>query len=543
MRAPHSRTLYELIVEQAARDPRREALVVAGDRLTYGDLAAGAGRVARALQMLGVRRGDRVGLLANNRREWLDVCLGAAALGAPLVAFNTWAKEHDLEFLLAHSRVEVLITLDRLGTQDFLASLRALLPELWSAEPGAWRSVRFPHLREVVVLGGLHPPGARPFAAWRAAAGPLEPLAPGDGASAGDVALVVYTSGSTARPKAVPLLHHATIENGFNIGERQGLRPDDRVLVASPLFWSFGSANAAMATFSHGATLVLQEQFEPARALELIEGERCTAIYTLPVMTHALVEQPTFDPRRTRTLRTGVTIGSPEDVRLAAEVLGAAGICNVYGLTETYGNCCVTAATLPLETRLTCQGAPLPGMTLRIVDPDTRAVLPPGSVGEVEVGGFVTRAYLDAPEENAASFCADGFFRTGDMGSLGEDGLFRFFARAKEMIKTSGINVSPLEVEEFLATHPAVAQAAVVGAPDPVRGEVVVAFVILRDGASATADELREYCRSRIAGYKAPARVVVCASFPQTTTGKLARKTLKEWAVEARHTPTVGGKR
>jgi fatty-acyl-CoA synthase len=534
MKAPLSRTLYDLLYEQVGRGPEREAIVLGEQRVSYGAWLDASRRVAARLRDLGVRRGQRVGLLANNRVEWLEICFGAAALGAPLAAFNTWAKTWDLEYLLAHSRCEVLFTLDRLGNQDFLAYLRELIPELWDGPHGAWRSARFPHLREVIVIGDEAPPGAHRYDEWqRIDASALPDLAPGECASPPDVAYILYTSGSTARPKAVPLLHYAAIENGFNIGERQGLGPDDRVWVSVPLFWSLGSANALMAILTHRATLVLQSQFEPRAALALIEAERCTSVYTLPNITHALIEHPEFRPERTRSLRTGMTIGLPEDVRLAAEVLGAREVCNIYGSTETYGNCCVTPHDLPLETRLTSQGPPLPGVTMRIVDRQSNAPLPSGEVGAVEVKGYITPGYLEAPEENVASFTDDGFFRMGDMGWLDEHGCFHFFAREKEMIKTGGINVSPLEVEEFLVTHPAVQEVAVTGAPDPTRGEVVVAFARLRPGAMATPDELRQYCRDHIASYKAPALVVVSETFPKTDTGKLARRELKQWAQDA----------
>lgn len=534
MKPPFSRTLFDLLREQAEHYPDREAVVAGGHRATFAQWAEAAGRVAMGLHDLGIRRGDTVGLLANNRVEWLQTCFGAAALGAPVAAFNTWAKAWDLDHMLSHSGCQVLVTLDRLGNQDFMAYLRELLPELWSGPAGTWKAQRYPHLREVIVIGEDVPPGARPFSTWFDPARRTTPVPqPGAGVSAGDVAFILYTSGSTARPKAVPLLHYAAIENGFNIGERQGLTPEDRVWLSSPLFWSYGAANGLMAALTHGAALVLQGLFEPGEALRLIETERCTSIYTLPNITHALVEHRDFRPERTRSLRTGLTIGLPEDVRLVADVLGAREVCNIYGSTETYGNCCVTPHTLPLDVRLACQGPPLPGMTIRIVDPESGGPLPAGQIGEVEVSGYVTPGYIGDPEESAGAFTHDGFLRTGDMGWLDEEGMFHFFARAKEMIKTGGINVSPLEVEEFLSTHAAVEQAAVVGGPDPVRGEVVVAFVVLRPGAGATPEDLREYCRRNIASYKAPALVVISETLPKTDTGKLARRELKSWAEHA----------
>ncbi len=536
MRAPYSRTLFDLLCEAAQQAPGHEAVVSAGERLSYGELRERAARVAAALAGLGIARGVPVGLLANNRAEWVAVCFGAAALGAPLVAFNTWVKTWDLEYLLEHSRIRALVTLARLGRQDYLASLRELVPELWEQPPGQWRSRRYPHLRDVIVIDDAAAPGpagARAYGGWLGEAPrPFEPLAPGAGPTATDPAFVLYTSGSTARPKAVPLLHYAAIENGFNIGERQGYTPAERVLLSPPLFWSYGSANAMMATMTHRATLVLQPEHDPGESLRLIESERCTAIYTLPNITHALVSHPDFDPLRTRTLRTGLTIGSEEQVRQAALVLGAAAMCNVYGSTEVYGNCCVTPHDLPLEVRATCQGPPLPGVTVRAVHPQTRRPVAVGEAGELEVRGYVTPGYADNPEENARAFTADGYFRSGDMGWLDERGYVHFFTRANEMIKTGGINVSPLEVEAFLAGHPAVLHVAVVGAPDAVRGEAVWAYVVPRPGQALAPEELIAHCRAHMASYKAPAHIELCDSLPLTDTGKLARKELKRRAGE-----------
>jgi fatty-acyl-CoA synthase len=470
-----------------------------------------------------------VALLAPNGFQWLETAFGCAALGARLAPVNTWVKPAELEYLLTFARPRVLVTVGRLGKQDYLAQLQGLVPELWEAEPGRWRSERIPALRAVVVIGDDVPPGAIPYRDWRR----LEPLTGAAVVPDDDVALVLFTSGSTARPKGVTLSHRHLVENGFEIGERQGLGPDDRLFLPAPLFWSFGSANALMAALTHGTTLVVQPQFDPAGALDLIEHERCTALYTLPVMTHALLEEPLFTPSRVASLRRGLTIGSPAEVRLVAEDLGAEEICNLYGATEVYGNCCVTPHSADLERRLAASGPPLPGVEVRIVDPETRAPVDRNGIGEILVRGRVTPGYLDADGTLSAAVDTDGWFATGDLGSVGDDGWLLFCGRSSEMIKTAGINVSPAEVEAYLADHADVVEVAVTGAPHPVRGEEVVAFVRLRPLATVTAEALREWCRARIAAYKVPARIVVVDAFPTTSTGKLARRELKDLAAEA----------
>jgi fatty-acyl-CoA synthase len=528
MRPPASRTLFELLAEQAQRYGERAAVI---DRAptSYRELVATAARLAAGLRAHGVGHGDRVGILIGNRREWLECCFAAAAGGAVAVPFSTWSKPAELDFLLADSEVAVLFAVGAFAHQDFAAMIRALVPEAASAAPGMWRSARYPQLRLIVSLGAARSPGWIDYDAFAAAA----PLAPAAGAArAQDDCLILYTSGSSARPKAVRLAHYGVIENGFNIGERMGLTPKDRVLLAPPLFWAYGAVNAMPATLSHGAALVLQERFDAAEWLGLIERHRCTAVYTLPSITGAALSNSSFARERTRSLRTGLMIGSPEEVRTAALSLGAAEICNVYGSTEVYGNCCVTPHDMPLERRMVTQGPPLPGVTLRIVDTASGTPLPPGEAGAVEVRGYVTPGYCGASaEHNATAFTKDGYFRTGDIGFLDERGEFHFLARDNDIIKRAGINVSPTEVESLLLQCDGVAQAAVVGVPDPKQGEAIIAFVVPAEGARLSGPALRAHCRRLASSYKTPDHIEICAALPTTETGKLFRRRLKEMAL------------
>ena len=514
MKTPFSRTAFELLLEQAAA-PERAAAIAGAETVSFAELAERVRGLAQGMRDAGVRRGDRVGLLSDNRVEWLEVFFAANALGAILVPFSTWSTRSELEFLLADSAVSQLFTIENFGERDFLADFDAI------RAAGA-----APALRGVTAIGGAE------YLALRGAL-PLPDLAPGTGASADDSMVILYTSGSSSRPKAVPLDNFAAIENGFNIGERQGLRPGDRVLISVPLFWSYGAVNALPAVLSHGATMVLQGHFDAGGALDLIERHRCTGLYTLPGMTNALVSHADFRPERTQSLRTGVTIGAPDDVIKAARELGAADICNIYGGTECYGNCCVTPHDWPLEKRAQCQGPPLPGVTVRITDAETRAELPAGEVGEIEVTGYLTKGYDgDSARFNGDVFTADGYYRTGDLGSLGPDGEMRFAGRRSEMIKRAGINVSPAEVEEILQQHETVALAGVTGLEDAARGEIIVAFVSARPGASVDIDAVLAHCREHLSSYKVPDRLIVADALPLTVTGKLMRRELRAMAAD-----------
>lgn len=524
-----SRTLYDLLREQADRRGHHAAVVHVAGTTSYAQLTSRAEQVGRALSRAGAARGDRIGLLATNRVEWLECYFGAAAAQATVHAFNTWVTSRELDHLLEQAGCSVLVLIARHGRRNYLEDLRTLVPEVWQADPGAWRSSRYPALRHVVVVGGQAPRGAVEYERWldQIAGGPPIVTAGSPLPSAVETAVVLYTSGSTARPKAVPLLHHGLIENGCHIGQRMGLTGQDRVWLGSPLFWSYGCANALMATFTHGATLVLQEQFTAAGAVDLIEAQACTAAYLLPTLTRAIVSEEGVDVGRLASLRTGLTIGTPDDVRLAAQTLGIEGICNVYGATETYGNCCVTPHDMDLADRLVSQGPPLPGVRIRIVGPSGE-LLAPGQVGEIQVHGYLTPGYLGQSALVADAFTADGHYKTGDLGWLDENGRLHYSARSTDMIKSSGINVAPAEVEEFLLTVEGVAHAAVVGAPEQSRGEVVVAFVVPQHGRQLEEQQILDSCRGALASYKVPARVIVLDELPKTGTGKLHRLKLRE---------------
>ena len=521
---PFSRHLADLCRENAAAAPERLAVISGSVELTYAELDRRIDQFSAGLARLGVKERSTVGVLCTNRWEWLCTALGAARCGARVAAFNTFARAWDLDYMLEHSRTEVLVAVGSFRTRSYLETLVELIPEISDLK---WHSERYPSLREVVIIGDDPLPGG-----CRALTDVVRDGKSFDSGtiatSAADDAFVLYTSGSSARPKAVPLQHYGVIENGFGIGERMRLTADDRVWVSVPLFWSYGAANAMAATFTHHAVMILQEAFEPGEALDLIERHRATVAYTLPNITTSLLDHEAFSRERVRSLRTGLTIGTAEDFRRAAEDLGIAEVCNVYGSTETYGNCCVTPAEWPLEGKIGGQGPPLPGVRLRIQDMETGNFLGPDEVGEIQVSGYITSGYLDTTKADNAAFGDDGWYRTGDLGFLDDDGCLHFVARATEMIKTGGINVAPGEVEEFLLLHEQVMDVGVAGAKDPTLGEVVVAFVVTSPDTALTEADLRSWCKTRIAGFKVPARFYFVGELPKTDTGKLARRRLLE---------------
>ncbi|MCW5746947.1 MAG: AMP-binding protein [Alphaproteobacteria bacterium] len=530
---PASQTLGDLVDELAAAAPHAEAVVFGDERLDYGTLKAQVDAFARALLASGVRRGDRVALLASNRPDWIVTALAAAKIGAPVAAISTYSTPRELAWSLEHCGAATLVMLPAFRGRDFLAPLMEFCPELLTNAPGGLRSARLPCLRSVVVLDGPVPAGAftPPDFLARGTTIDAGTLAEAQRAvRADDICYILYTSGSTASPKGVTLTHGKLIANGFDIGERQHLGATDRLWLAVPLFWSFGSANALPAIMTHGGCTVLQESFEPGTALTLIDRERCSVYYGMANMARALLEHPAHPGRRLGAMRTGLTIGPPEDIALTIRATGAEQLCNVYGSTETYGNCAVTDAEDPLALRLNTQGLPLPGMAIRTVDPQTRQPLPQGEVGELAVRGYVTPGYFRAPELDAEAFDRDGYFLTGDLGAIDADGRVRFRGRLKEMIKTGGVNVAPLEVEHVLMQHPDVVQAYVVGVPDRQKGEIVAAAIELRAGAATDQAAIAAFCRERLASYKVPTRLAfrAAAGFPRTATGKIHKPGLRQ---------------
>jgi fatty-acyl-CoA synthase len=527
------RTLGALLDEQATARPDAEAVVFRDQRLTYAGLRARVDELARALLASGVTRGDRVAVLLPNRPEWIITALAVARIGGIVTAISTFSTPRELAWALDHSEASAVVTVEAFRGRGFVAPLHELCPELARSVPGQLRSARWPRLRTIVCVDARRHDGvytlldflatgrATSTAALDAARRDVQP---------DDVCYILYTSGSTATPKGVTLAHGRVITNGFNIGERQHLTAADRLWLTVPLFWSFGSANALPAILTHGGCVVLQETFEPGEALELLDRERCTVYYGMANMARAMLEHPDRPRRALASMRTGLTIGLPEDIAMTMEAVNARELCNVYGSTETYGNCAVTDAHDPLPLRLHTQGLPLPGMDIRVVDPDTREPRALGEAGELCVRGHVTPGYYRDPHMNAAAFDRDGYFLTGDLGLLDDDGRVRFRGRLKEMIKTGGVNVAPLEVEEVLLQHPAVKQAYVVGVPDRAKDEIVAAAVELHANATADAAAIVAFCRERLASYKIPARVVFrkAEEFPRTPTGKIHKPGLRQ---------------
>jgi len=502
-------TFGRFLAEVGPRFGARRAIVFEGRALAYRELEREARLLARALIGAGVVKGARVAVHMGNRPEWIVAAFAVGMLGGVLVPVNTFATRAELKYVLRHSDASVLLMQPDLQKHRFLEDLLAEYPAIALGAPGRLRCLDLPQLRRVACIGIDAPRGG--IETWGqllaheqgvsdalldAAISEVEPA---------DDGLLIYTSGTTAQPKGVLHTQRAAILQSWRFVDFLKLEQDDRVFTTYPFFWTAGIAMSIGPTLAVGATLLLQEVFEPGEALALIERERATAVHAWPHQQKALGEHPSASQRDLRSVRK-VDFSAPI-AKLAGIEKNEYGTGAAYGLSETFTLSAALPADAPLALRKQTFGRPLPGMAIRIVDPETGAALETGAPGEIAVKGVtLMRGYYKVTPENV--FDADGYFRTQDGGWLDAEGLLHWTGRLSNLIKTGGANVSPVEIEESIAKHPAVKLAVAVGVPHPTLGEVVVLCAVPALGAKIEEAELRAWLRERLAAYKVPKRVL-----------------------------------
>jgi fatty-acyl-CoA synthase len=518
-------TVGAMLAASAARAGDREAIVAPDRRITYAEFHREALRMARGLLALGIKKNDKVALWLPGRPEWFFAQYGCALIGAVVVALNTRYKAHELRYILRQSDATTLLCADRSGPVDYLETLTEVLPALAESVPGELLAPDFPRLRHVVVDAGDPHPGclrlgdvveAGDAPEWAAALGPAA-----DSVTPEDPFTILYTSGTTSFPKGAVISHRNCLPHGWWCGEVMRLTPADRVLHALPLSGTWGGLCVPLATFSHGAVLILMETFEPAVALRLIEAERVTVWNGVDSMAMPMLEHPDLARYDRSSLRTGgfaATGGGERGLfEAVVERLGVRLAFQPYGMTEVNAMALVHDLDEPFESRARAGIWPADGLEARVVDPETGRDQPPDREGELWLRGrLVTAGYYEKPEETARAFTADGWFKTGDLAVRDAAGRIEFVGRLREVLRISHFMVSPGEIEAYLQTHPKVLQAFVVGVPDPRTNEAAVAYVIPRPGAVLTEDEIIAYCRGRIASFKVPRHVRVVADVPRT---------------------------
>lgn len=531
---PDVRTLGQLIRAKAQLAPRSPAVLYGGAEITYSELMDRTTAAAKGLLAAGVSPGDRVGILLGNEPDWLGICLGAVSVGAVAVPINTWFRSRELDWTVRHSGLRVLVAAPRFLKNDYVQIFRQLMPEAFQRELTTLGCPRYPLLTTLAFTGDGGGGPRWDDIVTQGTGIPDEQLHNAMAATMPDqTALILYTSGSTSEPKGVQLHHGSLIENGFDIGARRLIGPEDRVWLGGPLFYGLGACNALPATLTHGAALVLQDHFDAGRAIDTIHATRATVYYGAGAgnMTQAILEHPGFSRHKVKTLEKGNAGMIAEYKRMTIVDMGIRYATGSYGMTETYGNVTGNLPDDPIDVKLHTTGGPLPGFELKIVDPETREPLRAGDDGLLLVKGHTTPGYFGGHPESAHLFDSEGFLDTGDLGHLDEAGRFVFRARLKEVIKSGGINVSPLEVEQLLAQHPDIRNAYVVGIPHRTRGEIAVAFVETRK--SLTEDQVKNYAREQVSSFKVPHLVFFRADedLPRLASGKVAKHRLVEQAI------------
>jgi len=525
-RGPSGPPLLEETVGQNLRRtadawPDRLALAspFQGIRWSYRELDERVDRLASGLLATGIAKGDRVGIWAPNRAEWTLVQYACARIGAILVNLNPAYRAQELGYALGQSGVKLLIAAPEFKGGDYrsiLAEVRDGCPRLRSAVflgDGEWDS-----LADAEV--------ASDRLAERAAE-----------LSSEDPIDIQYTSGTTGAPKGATLSHRNILNNGFLVGELLGYTEEDSICIPVPFYHCFGMVMGNLAATSHGACMVIPAPgFEPEATLAAVDAEGCTSLYGVPTMFIAELDHPRFGEFDLSSLRTGVMAGSPCPIEVMRRVVSEMHMPEVsicYGMTETSPVSTQTRRDDQLEVRVGTVGRPVPHVEVKIIDPESGATVKRGQPGELCTRGYsVMLGYWDDPERTAAAIDDDGWMHTGDLAGMDSDDNCRIVGRIKDMVIRGGENVYPREIEEFLFTHPSIADVQIVGVPDPRYGEELCAWVRVREGASITEEDVRDHCRGSLAHFKVPRYVIVVEEFPMTVTGKVQKYKMREVSIE-----------
>jgi fatty-acyl-CoA synthase len=506
----------------AARVPDAEALVSRhqGQRYTYAELNEAVDVAARGLLAAGIEPGDRVGMWSPNNAEWVVVQYATAKIGAVLVNINPAYRTSELEFALNQSACRLLIAAPSFKSSDYQAMVGQVRPNVRQLERVTF--LGSPEWNDLLAAGR-----ALPMDRLAARAAQLD---------YDDPINIQYTSGTTGFPKGATLSHHNILNNGFFIGEFCGYDERDRVCIPVPFYHCFGMVLGNLACTTHGATIVLPDAaFEPLAVLETVEVERCTSLYGVPTMFIAELGHPEFHRFDLSSLRTGIMAGSPCPVEVMKQVISAmhmAAVTICYGMTETSPVSTQTAPDDSVDKRVGSVGRVHPHVEVKIVDPATGHTVERGGPGELCTRGYsVMLGYWNDPERTAEAIDAARWMHTGDLATMDEDGYINIVGRIKDMIIRGGENVYPREIEEFLYRHPDVADVQVIGVPDPRYGEEIMAWVRPREGASLTADAVRDFCRDHIAHFKIPRYVKFTDDFPMTVTGKIQKFKMRDQAI------------
>ena len=530
-------TVGQLLEQSARRHPDNDALIVPYQnvRWSYAELNRQADETAAGLLALGLNPGDRVGIWAPNMAEWVVLQFATAKAGLILVNINPAYRLAELEFALNQTGVCALITVPSFKSSDYMAMLGELMPELGRAQAGSLSAEKIPSLRWIITLADSAAPGTITYEEVRACATDAahqQVQALGQTLQFDDPINIQFTSGTTGRPKAATLSHHNIVNNALFTGLQMKLTHRDRMCIPVPMYHCFGMVLGTLCCVAHGAAMVFASAgFDAEATMEVVEAERCTALHGVPTMFIAALDSPGSAGRDLTSLRTGIIAGAPCPAELMKRIMSQMHMEQItiaYGMTETGPVSTQTSVDDPVQRRVETVGRVLPHTEIKIVDTEGR-ITPRGTPGELLTRGYcVMPKYWNDPEKTASAIDEARWIASGDIATVDAEGFFQIVGRIKDMLIRGGENIFPREIEDFLYTHPAIEQVEVIGAPDEKYGEEVCAWIKLREGQSATEDEIRAFCQGQIAHFKIPRYIKFVDEFPMTITGKVQKFVMRE---------------
>ncbi|MDW0114248.1 AMP-binding protein [Sporosarcina saromensis] len=536
-----NQTVGEVVKEWTQKNPDKEAYVYPehGIRKTYREFDQETDELAKAFIGMGIKKGEHVAIWSDNKPQWLLSQFATGKMGAVLVTVNTNYQANELEYLLKQSDATTLIVDEGFKGTSYIDIIRSICPELNDKEDGFVTSQRLPKLKRIILMTDKQEAGIYKWSEFLAHADGItddELKKRQQSMTADDVINIQYTSGTTGFPKGVMLTHHNIVNNGKIIGDFMKLTNEDRVCIPVPFFHCFGCVLGNLAAVTHGATMVIVEQFDPLRVLQAVQDEKCTALHGVPTMFISELNHPDFKKYDTSSLRTGIMAGSTCPIEVMKRVIsdmGAHEITICYGQTECSPVITQTQTDDPIEKRVSTVGKPHPYVEVKIIDPMTGEEVPVGEPGELCTRGYhVMKGYYNNEEATREAIDEKGWLRTGDIAVMDEDGYIDITGRIKDVIIRGGENIYPREVEEFLYTHPAVLDVQIVGVPDEKYGEEVMAWIIPKKGAAIDEESIRSFCKGQISHLKIPRFIHFVEEYPMTASGKIQKFKLREMSVE-----------
>ncbi|MCP2035947.1 fatty-acyl-CoA synthase [Planomicrobium sp. HSC-17F08] len=535
------KTVGQIVRERAAMHPTTEAYVYPERdiRKTYKEFDEETDRLAKAFMGIGIAKGEHIAIWSDNKREWLLSQFATGKMGGVLVTVNTSYQSAELEYLLKQSDATTLILGEEFKGTSYIDIINEVCPELKTAEKGEVSSEKLPHFKRVIVMGENQFPGIYTWSEFESFADRVDDDQLEErfvSMDPDDVINIQYTSGTTGFPKGVMLTHRNVVNNGKLIGDTMNLSELDRLCIPVPFFHCFGCVLGTMAAVTHSTTMVIAEQFDPKRVLQMVQDEKCTGLHGVPTMFIAELNHPDFASFDTSTLRTGIMAGSPCPIEVMKKVIndmGASEITIAYGQTESSPVITQTRADDDIEKRVSTVGKPHAEVEVKIVDPVTGEQVRVGVPGELCTRGYhVMKGYYKNEEATRNAIDEDGWLHTGDIAVEDEDGYIAITGRIKDMVIRGGENIYPREIEEFLYQHPSIQDVQVVGVPDPKYGEELMAWIILKEGQELSSEELREYCQGKISRHKIPRYIEFTKEYPMTASGKIQKFKLREMSAE-----------